>query len=148
MTAVRGRPGLSGSDLLVPVLVTITAGQARRLAVRIWSQWTAVSVNAREAPPRHAESQRRLLIPPLNLSPRLTPPPQLLEYAGKGKSIVDAGLAQARRPLTPRRHYCDLEIVDAGEKCYIALGLARRVSILAARHLTPEWGGFIGKTIV
>lgn len=53
--------------------------------------------------------------------------PQLLEYVGKGKSIVDVGLAQARRPLNTRCHYYELEIADAGEKCYIALGLARRV---------------------
>lgn len=46
---------------------------------------------------------------------------------------MDVGLAQARQPLTTRRHYYELEIVDAGEKCYIALGLARRVSILTAR---------------
>ncbi|KAM6977421.1 SPRY domain-containing protein 3 [Aplochiton taeniatus] len=50
----------------------------------------------------------------------------LLEYVGKGKSIVDVGLAQARLPLTTRCHYFEVEIVDAGEKCYIALGLARR----------------------
>uniref|UniRef100_A0A3P9L6K4 SPRY domain containing 3 n=1 Tax=Oryzias latipes TaxID=8090 RepID=A0A3P9L6K4_ORYLA len=50
----------------------------------------------------------------------------LLEYVGKGKSIVDVGLAQARRPLNTRCHYYELEIADAGEKCYIALGLARR----------------------
>lgn len=54
--------------------------------------------------------------------------PQLLEYTGKGKSIVDVGLAQARRPLNTRFHYYELEITDAGEKCYIALGLARRVT--------------------
>ncbi|XP_014022744.1 SPRY domain-containing protein 3 isoform X3 [Salmo salar] len=50
----------------------------------------------------------------------------LLEYVGKGKSIVDVGLAQARLPLNTRCHYYELEITDAGEKCYIALGLARR----------------------
>ncbi|NWY08413.1 SPRY3 protein, partial [Nothoprocta ornata] len=48
----------------------------------------------------------------------------LLEYVGKGKSIVDVGLAQARRPLCTRSHYFEVEIVDPGEKCYIALGLA------------------------
>ncbi|XP_028309080.1 SPRY domain-containing protein 3 isoform X2 [Gouania willdenowi] len=51
---------------------------------------------------------------------------QLLEYVGKGKSIMDVGLAQARQPLTTRCHYYEVEIIDAGEKCYIALGLARR----------------------
>ncbi|XP_077459887.1 SPRY domain-containing protein 3 [Stigmatopora argus] len=50
----------------------------------------------------------------------------LLEYVGKGKSIVDVGLAQALRPLNTRFHYYELEITDAGEKCYIALGLARK----------------------
>ncbi|XP_062314730.1 SPRY domain-containing protein 3 isoform X1 [Osmerus eperlanus] len=50
----------------------------------------------------------------------------LLEYVGKGRSIADVGLAQARRPLTTRCHYFEVEIIDAGEKCYIALGLARR----------------------
>ncbi|XP_035243000.1 SPRY domain-containing protein 3-like isoform X1 [Anguilla rostrata] len=50
----------------------------------------------------------------------------LLEYTGKGKGIMDVGLAQARRPLSTRSHYFEVEIVDAGEKCYIALGLARR----------------------
>ncbi|CAN9515249.1 unnamed protein product [Ophioblennius macclurei] len=50
----------------------------------------------------------------------------LLEYVGKGKSIMDVGLAQARQPLSTRCHYYEVEIVDAGEKCYIALGLARQ----------------------
>lgn len=50
----------------------------------------------------------------------------MLEYVGKGKSIVDVGLAQARRQLNTRFHYYELEITDAGEKCYIALGLARK----------------------
>ncbi|KAM4644104.1 LOW QUALITY PROTEIN: SPRY domain-containing protein 3 [Amazona ochrocephala] len=52
----------------------------------------------------------------------------VLEYVGQGKSIVDVGLAQARRPLSTRSHYFELEIVDPGEKCYIALGLARKVA--------------------
>ncbi|XP_063284551.1 SPRY domain-containing protein 3 [Pelobates fuscus] len=50
----------------------------------------------------------------------------LLEYVGKGKSIIDVGLAQARRSLSTRSHYFEVEIVDPGEKCYIALGLARK----------------------
>nr|XP_033792408.1 SPRY domain-containing protein 3 isoform X3 [Geotrypetes seraphini] len=50
----------------------------------------------------------------------------LLEYIGKGKSIIDVGLAQARHPLSTRSHYFEVEIVDPGEKCYIALGLARK----------------------
>lgn len=50
----------------------------------------------------------------------------LLEYVGKGKSIMDVGLAQARVPLSTHCHYYEVEIIDAGEKCYIALGLARQ----------------------
>ncbi|KAJ0036375.1 hypothetical protein NQD34_005052 [Periophthalmus magnuspinnatus] len=50
----------------------------------------------------------------------------VLEYTGKGKSIMDVGLAQARHPLSTWCHYYEVEIVDAGEKCYIALGLARK----------------------
>lgn len=48
---------------------------------------------------------------------------------------MDVGLAQARQPLDTRCHYYELEIVDAGEKCYIALGLARRVSFLSKEQL-------------
>jgi len=71
---------------------------------------------------------------------RLAPPPprddsllllrvvgQLLEYVGRGKSIVDVGLAQARHALTTRYHYYELQIVEPGENCYVAIGLARRV---------------------
>ncbi|XP_042264085.1 SPRY domain-containing protein 3 isoform X4 [Thunnus maccoyii] len=60
----------------------------------------------------------------------------LLEYVGEGKSIMDVGLAQARQPLTTRCHYYEVEIVDAGEKCYIALGLARRDY---PRNRHPGW---------
>jgi hypothetical protein len=63
--------------------------------------------------------------------PHLAITPQLLEYLGKGKSIVDVGLAQARHPLSTRSHYFEVEIVDPGEKCYIALGLARKVGMSA-----------------
>lgn len=55
---------------------------------------------------------------------------QVLEYVGKGKSIIDVGLAQARRSLSTRSHYFEVEIVDPGEKCYIALGLARKVCLI------------------
>lgn len=67
----------------------------------------------------------------LSPDPCLAFPPQLLEYLGKGKSIVDVGLAQARHPLSTRSHYFEVEIVDPGEKCYIALGLARKVGTRA-----------------
>ena len=38
------------------------------------------------------------------------------------------GLAQARYPLDTTNHYFEIEIVDPGENCYIAIGLAKRVS--------------------
>lgn len=50
------------------------------------------------------------------------------------------GLAQARQPLSTRRHYYELEIVDAGEKGYIALGLARRVSVTGSGSGTVREG--------
>jgi hypothetical protein len=37
---------------------------------------------------------------------------QLLEYNGRGKSIHDVGLAQARYPLDTTNHYFEIEIVD------------------------------------
>lgn len=50
----------------------------------------------------------------------------VLEYAGRGKSIIDVGLAQAKYPLDTTHHYFEIEIVDPGENCYIAIGLARK----------------------
>ena len=50
-------------------------------------------------------------------SPPLVLSPQLLEYLGKGKSIVDVGLAQARRPLSTRSHYFEVEIVALQYSC-------------------------------
>ena len=55
---------------------------------------------------------------------------QLLEYTGRGKSIIDVGLAQARYPLNTTNHYYEIKIIDPGESCYIAIGLARRVSLI------------------
>jgi hypothetical protein len=52
----------------------------------------------------------------------------VLEYTGRGKSIIDVGFAQARSPLNTTVHYFEIEIVDPGECCYIAIGLTRRVS--------------------
>lgn len=61
---------------------------------------------------------------------------QLLEYAGRGRSIDEVGLAQAKYPLSPANHYFELEIVDPGDSCYIAIGLARKDYPLN-RH--PGW---------
>jgi len=51
---------------------------------------------------------------------------QLLEYVGRGKSLIDVGLAQAKTPLCTRSHYFEIEIIDPGSSCYIAIGLARK----------------------
>jgi hypothetical protein len=51
----------------------------------------------------------------------------VLEYTGRGKSIIDVGLAQASSPLNTTVHYFEIEIMDPGESCYIAIGLTRRV---------------------
>ena len=54
----------------------------------------------------------------------------MLEYTGRGKSIIDVGLAQARWALDTTNHYYEIEITDPGENCYIAIGLARKVSTI------------------
>ncbi|CAH1785723.1 unnamed protein product [Owenia fusiformis] len=51
---------------------------------------------------------------------------QVLEYTGRGKSIIDVGLAQARYALDTTNHYYEIEVIDPGENCYIAIGVARR----------------------
>ncbi len=61
---------------------------------------------------------------------------QVLEYVGRGKSLVDVGLAQARTPVCTRNHYFEIEIVDPGASCYIAIGLARRDY---PRNRHPGW---------
>jgi hypothetical protein len=52
----------------------------------------------------------------------------VLQCAGRGKSIVDVGIAQVRLPLSTTLPFFEIEIVDPGESCYIAIGLTRRVS--------------------
>ncbi|XP_045174288.1 SPRY domain-containing protein 3-like [Mercenaria mercenaria] len=59
-----------------------------------------------------------------------------LEYSGRGKSIHDVGLAQAKHPLDTMNHYFEIEIIDPGESCYIAIGVARR-NYPKDRH--PGW---------
>ncbi|ODN01589.1 SPRY domain-containing protein 3 [Orchesella cincta] len=49
-----------------------------------------------------------------------------MQYAGIGKSIHDNGFAQSNVPLTPLNHYFEITILDPGESCYIAIGLARK----------------------
>ncbi len=61
---------------------------------------------------------------------------QVLEYVGRGKSLVDVGLPQPRTPVCTRNHYYEIEIVDPGASCYIAIGLARRDY---PRNRHPGW---------
>lgn len=53
----------------------------------------------------------------------------MLEYNGQGASILDVGLAQAKKPLDTTSHYFEVEIIDPGENCFIAIGLTERVSL-------------------
>ena len=52
-----------------------------------------------------------------------------MEYTGRGHSIHDVGLAQAKYALDTTNHYFEFEIVDQGEKGFVAIGLARRVCV-------------------
>ena len=66
----------------------------------------------------------------------------ILEYVGRGKSEVDVGLAQAKTPITTRHHYFEIEIVNPGHSCYIAIGLARKNY---PKNKLPGWNpGSIG----
>ncbi|TRY64244.1 hypothetical protein TCAL_10975, partial [Tigriopus californicus] len=66
---------------------------------------------------------------------RITPG-QMLEYVGRGKSLVDVGIAQAKTAISTRNHYFEIEIVDPGSHCYIAIGLAHK-DYPKSRH--PGW---------
>ncbi|GAB1605036.1 SPRY domain-containing protein 3-like isoform X1 [Argonauta hians] len=60
----------------------------------------------------------------------------IMEYTGRGKKLIDVGLAQAKAPLDPTYHYFELEIIDPGENCSIAIGLAHRDY---PKHRYPGW---------
>lgn len=74
---------------------------------------------------------------------------QMLEYNGQGASILDVGLAQAKKPLDTTSHYFEVEIIDPGENCFIAIGLTEKVfkpfSLLkkcCCFRLRWIWGGY------
>ena len=46
----------------------------------------------------------------------------VLEYIGRGKSLVDVGLAQARTPIGTRNHYFEIEV--SRERTFYAGGRA------------------------
>ncbi|KAL8603792.1 hypothetical protein ACOMHN_058527 [Nucella lapillus] len=60
----------------------------------------------------------------------------LLEYTGRGRTIHDVGLAQATHALSTACHYFEMEIVDPGDSCYIAIGIAKRDY---PKHRHPGW---------
>ena len=65
-----------------------------------------------------------------------------LEYAGEGGNIQDCALAQGINPMSATNHYFELEILDGGAGCSIAIGLAKLTYPL---HRHPGWNaGAIG----
>ncbi|XP_064477184.1 SPRY domain-containing protein 3-like isoform X2 [Ornithodoros turicata] len=60
----------------------------------------------------------------------------ILEYTGKGVNMDDVGQAQAKHPLDTTSHYFEIEILDPGENCYIAIGVATRNY---PQHRHPGW---------
>lgn len=61
---------------------------------------------------------------------------QIIEYAGSGATYQDVGFAQAAQPLSPSAHYFELEILEPGESCFIAIGVAHKQYPMK-RH--PGW---------
>ncbi|CAK8673078.1 unnamed protein product [Clavelina lepadiformis] len=61
---------------------------------------------------------------------------QIIEYTGKGEHIHDVGLAQAKYPLSTTYHYFEIEILEPGDKCFIAIGLIHKNYPL---HRHPGW---------
>ena len=58
----------------------------------------------------------------------------VLEYIGRGKSLVDVGLAQARTPIGTRNHYFEIEV--SRERTFFAGGRAA-YSILGSHPAAP-----------
>jgi len=53
---------------------------------------------------------------------------QMLEYVGRGNSLGDVGLAQAKMAVGTRNHYFEIEIVDPGERCANGLAFSSTIS--------------------
>ena len=65
-----------------------------------------------------------------------------LEYAGEGGNIQDCVLAQGNFPMSATNHYFELDIIDGGAGCSIAIGLAKLTYPL---HRHPGWNpGAVG----
>ena len=73
---------------------------------------------------------------------RFTEDSLTLEYAAEGGNIQDVAIAQANFPISVTNHYFELEILDGGAGCSIAIGLAKLTYPL---HRHPGWNpGAVG----
>jgi len=52
----------------------------------------------------------------------------VLQCRGRGKSVIDVGLAQARSLLSTTVHYSETKIVDHVGSCYIDIGFTSKIS--------------------
>ena len=59
-----------------------------------------------------------------------------LEYAGLGDAPPDVAIAQANFPINQHNHYFELEILEGGDKCAVAIGLGK---ITYPLHRHPGW---------
>lgn len=125
--AVGRRSVLVGGGGLLPAVGLGSPGQAVRLA-GLPHVGTSGPDDALMCVDSHEEEWLRLH------DVRLNGP--VLEYSGRGTSMVDVGQAQARHPLDTTSHYYEIEILDPGENCYIAIGLATRNY---PKHRHPGW---------
>jgi len=114
------------SDGLYPAIGMTSVGEEVRVTLN--SKWASNEEETRMSVDGHEEDWCRLHDIRLN--------GQILEYTGQGKSIGDVGLAQARWPLNTTSHYFEIEILDPGENCFIAIGLARKNY---PKHRHPGW---------
>jgi len=68
----------------------------------------------------------------------------VLEYIGRGKSLVDVGLAQARTPIGTRNHYFEIEVrPSSGDslQCARGLGIQNSLDVICSESESPK-GGF------
>ena len=76
------------------------------------------------------------IIPPFDNATSLVL--QMLEYTGRSPTV---GLAQTCYPLDTRNHYFEIEIVDPGKLCHIAIGVARKVGdSFLERYICDRFG--------
>ena len=52
----------------------------------------------------------------------------MLEYVGRGKSVADVGLAQAKHPICTRHHYFEIEVEQDSSNISIYLKCIKMLS--------------------